>query len=185
LPDRSAAVYRFLAWAARTEKAAQVPSLRLADRDDLRPLSSVIHLFPQPWWGVCVYSCVDRAEGTRMLASYVPEPVPAEVADHLVPLANAWPARMIGSHRTRAGFRGARTCLLSMCRHQEAIREILTGDLTFEQAVERLRRLGAAQVGKPTAFDLVPRAGQLLHDPPVEPASAHLNGQPARPPASA
>ncbi len=176
LSERSADVYRFLAWAAHTEQAGDRQSLRLADRDDLLALRSVIHLFPQRWWAVCVYSCVDRAEGTRMLARYVPEPVPAELADRLVPPRTAWPARMIGTHRAQAGYRGARTCLMSLCAHRETVREILTANLTFEHAVEALRQLRAAQVGRTTAFDLALHAGQLLHDPPVEPSSAHLHG---------
>jgi len=176
LTERAADICRFLAWAARTEQAGGRRSLRLAHRDDLVALRSVIHLFAQRWWGVCVYSCVDRAEGTRMLARFVPEPVPAELADHLVPPRASWPPGMIGAHRAQAGYRGARTCLLSLCAHYETVREILINDLNFEHAVERLRQLHALQVGRTTAFDLALRAGQLLHDPPVEPTSAHLHG---------
>lgn len=34
----------------------------------------------------------------------------------------------------------------------------------------------APQLGRTTTFDLVPRAGPLLHDPSIEPMSAHLHG---------
>lgn len=176
ISERSAAIHQFLAWAARTEQAGGTRSLRLAGRDDLRALRSVIGLFPEPWWGICVYSCVDRAEGTRMLARYVPEPVPAGLADQVVPQVSSWPGGMLGGHRAQAGFAGARTCLLSLCEHQDTVREVLTATPMFERAVQRIRELRAPQVGRTTAFDLVLRAGQILRDPPIEPGTAHLHG---------
>ena len=178
IAHRADALHQFLSWAARTEAAGgdRNRSLRLAARDDLAAVRSVIDLFPHRWWGICVYSAVDRAQGARMLAEFVPVPVPVDEADKVVPVAASWPWRTIGGHRGQRGNSGARRCLLSLCTHRDTIREILTDGTGFDMMVEGLLGLNAEGVGRTTAFDLALRAGQLLHDPPIAPTSAHLLG---------
>ena len=176
LTSRITDVSQFLVWAAATERAGGQRSLRLSHRDDLTALRSVLHLFEHHWWAICIYSCVDRADGARMLARYLRAPVPAELAGRLVPPTKDWPPGMIGSHRAQAGYRGARICLMSLCARRDEIQQILINSPAFEQAVDDLRRLRAPQIGRTTAFDLALRAGQILHDPPLEPHSAHLYG---------
>lgn len=107
----------------------------------------------------------------------MPTPVDEFDAQVRVPPSTAWPRPTIGGHRIQAGGnRGARVCLMSICRYAVEIEGILTTMSSVDAAVTLLRSMRAPQISRTTSFDLALRAGQLLHRPPFGPQLAHLRG---------
>ena len=149
----------FLRWARESERD-QTTSNLIEHRLDLQRARRILPLFAQSWWGIVVYSCFDSEVCTRAVARLFQRPVSGPAALSLVEDL-ALPTGGVQAHRTRRGHTGAKRALVAACAQAPEFEQILLEMNRFHDRYEALRRLGAAEWGRTTCFDLLVRAGVL------------------------
>lgn len=173
LSERRAEIGDFLRWALDAELKGS--SLRWRVRPDIEAARRAAEAFPEPWWGVVVYSCFMSEIGALAVAPFFQEPIDIQEAEEIL-ASITLPCGAVQSHRIQsAGHSGAKIALGSACRHADAFREILIGPGSFHDRYSALGALRARQWGRTTRYDLVLRAGALcLGGHSYEPNNAYL-----------
>ncbi len=157
--DRRSEVARFLRWALEAE--ANDWDLRWRARPDLEASRRAAEAFEEQWWGVVVYSCFMSEIGTSAVAPHFREPIPAEAAEEIL-ASMTLPHGAVKFHRIQSsGHTGAKTALVSACRHADSFSAILLRTGSFHERYSALGGLRAGQWGRTTRYDLVLRAGAL------------------------
>jgi hypothetical protein len=156
--ERRASLRTFLTWAADHERSGA--TLRHGERDDIRQAREVLNLFDEPWWAVVVYTCFGSTRGVRAVAASFRHPLSSAAAQRAIAKVDLPPGAVAG-HRQRPGPAGAKEALVAACARAQLFRELLHGDLSFEQRYRALRKLRARQWGRTTRYDLLARAGQV------------------------
>jgi hypothetical protein len=173
---RAAGIAEFLAWASKRE-AEPDSSVRFENRCDHVHCRSVLNRFVEPWWGVVVYSCFDSVNGTRAVAPYFAEPLPAPEADRTVRSVR-FSRPSVQGHRTQVTLTRSKRSLVSACEKAEQLEHILARPgLTFDERFTELSRIHVYAWGRTTNFDALARGGLLRVDGAgYRPEQAYLYG---------
>ena len=156
--ERQDAVRHFLDWAQTCEEEGQ--SNLLVHRPDIPEAREAAALYPEPWWGVTVYTCFGTLSSTRRLRESFKQPLPSPIAeDSLAVTEFTYPK--VGGHRIQQGLAGARKALVAACDDADLIHDVLHRDATFDERYRLLRDARLPRWGRTTCFDLILRAGAL------------------------
>ena len=132
--SRAAQIAEYLREAADREAGGTKSSLRFENRPDHRNCRKVISLFPEPWWGVVVYSCFDSVDGTEVVAPAFAEPLSTSVAEQALRGLNA----RIQGHRSMVGRARSRQSLISACAKADAESRINQTNETQARSTPRI-----------------------------------------------
>jgi hypothetical protein len=156
--ERQDAVRHFLTWAQLCEEKGQ--SNLLVQRPDIPEAREAVVLYPEPWWGVTVYTCFGSLNSTRRLRESFEEPLPSPVAEDAL-AATEFTYPRVGGHRIQQGLAGAKKALVAACDSANLICDVLHQDATFDERYGLLRDARLSRWGRTTCFDLILRAGAL------------------------
>jgi hypothetical protein len=172
--ERREEVRAFLDWADAAENSGW--SLRMRNRPDIRHAAEAAALFPEPWWGLVVFTCFGSVKGARTVSEAFAEPLPAD--DAAAVLASLRFERgSVGHHRIQPAVKGAKHALVAACDRHELFHDVMHSDDGFEGRYARLLGADAPQWKRTTAFDLLLRAGALgIGGRQYEPEFAYLAG---------
>lgn len=171
--ERSQQVADFLRWADRLERDRR--SMYLANRPDIGDAREAASLYPQPWWGVVVFTAFGSLTSTRALRLALPEPVEAKRAQEALASISFTRPR-VGHHRIQQGLLGAKKALLAACEHAGLLSGVLHAQAaSFDERYRRLRSARLPRWGRTTCFDLLLRSGALgIASEYYEPQIAYL-----------
>jgi hypothetical protein len=156
--ERREHVRAFLSWAAWAERSEW--SLRMRNRPDIRRAAEAAARFPEPWWGVVVYSCFDSVRGALTVAPEFQHPLAPEHAEAVLETLDL-ERGSVGGHRIQPAVKGAKRALVSACARADLFHDVLHSSEAFEQRYVSLRAARVPQRGRTTSFDLLLRAGAL------------------------
>jgi hypothetical protein len=172
---RREAVRSFITWAGNREASNE--SMYLANRRDIGDARRVADSYPEPWWGVIVFTCFGSVTSAGLVRGVLPDPVDGTKVDAL--LAEVRFIRpTVGHHRIQQGLTGARRALVAACAHGDFLHDVLNArGRTFDDRYQDLRQAGMASWGRTTCFDLLLRAGAIgIGGEHYEPEMAYLAG---------
>lgn len=171
---RLESVRSFLEWARRREIDGK--SNLLMHRPDINESREAVTLFPEPWWGIVVYTCFGSLPSARRLTESFREPLPGLIAEEVLAGTEfAYPK--VSGHRIQQGLAGAKKALVAASDRAQRVHEILVCGATFDERYELLRAARLSRWGRTTCFDLVLRAGALgIGGRQYGPEVAYLNG---------
>jgi hypothetical protein len=156
----------------RTPRRIYVSSQR-PDIDDAR---GAARLYPDPWWGIVVFTCFGSLKSANAVRDVLRVPVEAEVARELLGTVRFSPPT-VGHHRIQQGLTGAKKALIAACERSDFLRDLLHRASDFDEPYARLRSARLARWGRTTCFDLLLRTGALgVGGHYYEPEIAYLAG---------
>lgn len=103
--ERRDPVRDFIDWADRHEH--QSWSMYLANRPDIEDARQAAALYPDPWWGVVVFTCFGSLKSARAVRNVLSTPAPIELAEEVLPSIE-FSRPMVGHHRIQQGLLGAK-----------------------------------------------------------------------------
>lgn len=156
--ERRELVRDFLDWAEQHETGSG--SMYLANRPDISDAREAAALFPNPWWGVVVFTCFGSLKSTRVVCNLFAKPVEAEVAEELLASIRFSPPT-VGHHRIQQGLLGAKKALAAACERSALLNEVLHTPRSFDDRYRQLRAARLVRWGRTTCFDLLLRTGAL------------------------
>jgi hypothetical protein len=151
-------IRRYLGWARQNDN--EKDSYRMADRDDIKEAKRAAELFPEPWWGVVVFTCFGSLTGAEAVARDFRQAIePREARSTLA--RTSFPPGSVGHHRKRPALKGAKEALISACAQHRVLHDLLNSREDFDARYRRLRDEKIRQWGRTTSLDLLLRAGAL------------------------
>jgi hypothetical protein len=178
---RREAMRLYLQWALASERQAQeenMPqwSMRMENRIDIHDAAEAAEMFPEPWWGLVVFTCFGSRRGSEAAAAHFQHALPPTEADAILRRIS-FPRGSVGHHRIQSTLKGAKQALVSACAFDSFFEEVLHSDDDFDARYQRLRAARMRQWGRTTCFDLLLRAGVLrIGGTPVLPEYAYFGG---------
>src|SRR4051794_11926368 len=94
--ERREQVRNFIDWAGRHENDSW--SMYLSNRPDIRDARQAAVLYPDPWWGVVVFTCFGSLHSTRAVRNILARPVQPGMAEQLLAPIHFSPPK-VGHHR--------------------------------------------------------------------------------------
>jgi hypothetical protein len=151
-------VRNYLRWARHNDN--EKGGYRMAEREDIKDAERAARLFPEPWWGVVVFTCFGSEIGTEAVARDFQQALePHETRPTLARIS--FPPGSVGHHRRRPALKGAMEALVSACEKHDLLYEVLYSKGGFDTRYRLLRDARIRQWGRTTSFDLLLRAGTL------------------------
>lgn len=171
---RVEAVRDYLLWARANDNEQW--SFRMTARTDIGLAAEAAKAFPEPWWGVVVFTCFGSVRGAKVAAPYLQRPLPPLEAEATLGGID-FPRGSVGRHRIQPGVKGGKQAVVSACADHELFHDVLHSGEDFDTRYRRLREAHARQWGRTTSFDLLLRAGALgIGGQHYKPEYAYLGG---------
>lgn len=148
----------FLEWAELEETKGT--SMYVVNRPDIEDARAAADLFPDPWWGIVVFSCFGSLNSVRAVCDALEVPVDGELAEELL-TSIRFSSPKVGHHRIRQGLAGAKKALVAACGHNDFLHDLLHTGRSFDARYRRLREARLSRWGRTTCFDLLLRTGAL------------------------